>query len=713
MNELATTRAPNGLFKRIVSEKRQRLRKNVQILFLGLTAKEVDPIITLLRGARLAPRGQQVQSVEEFNTALSERSWDLILSPQVEGQFGAKEAAQILHRLNKDIPIIQLVAKIDSKVLLQGLKSRMATVIALDEQELLLIQVRRQLEHLKARRRLRIVEAELAQTEKQCQQLADLARLPIVYLTTELTPIYSNTAFSEIFGLSEENNLQHDTLDKFSVLKDRDRLKTALNDALNNSNQSIKTELKARRVDGTNFQATFTIQHTNYMNQSCLQVIISPDTKGSQTTFENIDPTTGLYDSSYMLNVLEKTAHRALTGGYDCSLLYLRFDNYSALQSELGITGCDMVLADVAELLRTKINKTHTCARLEEDVFAILFHDPSPEKAMKLAELLCNSIAQMKIDIAGTTIQTTCSIGVCSINDNAPHYIELIERARTAADEAQHDGQRGNGIKLFEIINDEENDSDDANIKVIQEALEHEKFRILFQPIVALTSSSTSGKGNYEVFLRLHEDDSEDDLSPNIFMSTIDHSETSIKLDKWVIDQTFKRVAEQLNNKKRCRVFINLTPSFYEDSNILLWIANKLKEYRFPAELVVFQASESHLSTRQMQAEQFRFGLQKLGCKFCIKHFGISENRELLRIKLKPDLVKLDGSYIQDLSNSAESDKAFALMVKELKHAKIRCIAPLVEDTRLMGKLWKLGVDFIQGYYLQPPADNMDYDFFE
>lgn len=711
MSGQATTSAPSSRYKRIASEKRQRLRKNVHILFLGLTAEEADPIITLLRGARLAPRGQQVQSAEEFNIALSERSWDLILSPQIEGVFGAKEAAQILQRLNKDIPIIQLVPESNSQALLQGLKARMATVISLEEQELLLIQIRRQLEHLETRRRLRIIEAELAQTEKQCQHLASLANIPIIYLSTDFVPLYSNPAFADLFGLDDANGIQQESLDKFTVLKDRDRLKTALQDALNNNNHIIKTALKARRIDGTNFHAAFSIQHARYQNQNCLQIMISPDSENSETSFENLDPTTRLYDGNYIVNALEQSVHRALTGGSDCSFLYIRFDNYSALQSELGTTGCDIVLSDVADLIRQKINKTHICARLEEDVFAILFHDPSPDKAMKLADLLCRSIAQLKIEVTGTTVQTTCSIGICSINDNAPHYIELIDRARLAADEARNDGQRGNGIKLFETPADEQDDIDNDSIKMIHDALSNDKFRILFQPIVALASAN--GWGNYEVFLRLQENENDEGLSPNIFLSTMDHDDTSIQLDRWVIEHTFMQVAEQLKKTQRSRVFINLTASFYQDQEELSWIADKLKKYRIPAELIVFQASESDLSTSQEHAEQFRFGLKKLGCKFCIKHFGISENRELLRIKLKPDLVKLDGSYIQDLNSSAESDQAFAKLIKGLKQADIGNIAPLVEDTRLMGKLWKLGVDYIQGYYLQPPSEEMNYDFFE
>ncbi|MBN0986541.1 EAL domain-containing protein [Amphritea pacifica] len=711
MSGQAATGAPDGLLKRIISEKRQRLRKNVHILFLGLTAEEADPIITLLRGARLAPRGQQAQSAEEFHQALSERSWDLILSPQVEGQFGAKEAVQILHRLNKDIPIIQLVPKSNSQALLQGLKARMATVISLEEQELLLIQIRRQLEHLENRRRLRIVEAQLAESEKRCQQLAELSKLPVIYLTSDLVTLYSNPAFSELFGLDDSNDQQYEPLDKFTVLKDRDLLKTALQDALQSNSHGVKTELKARRVDGTNFQAHFNIQQTRYLNQDCLQVIISPEIRGNEESFENLDPTTRLFDANYLISALEKAVHRALTGGSDCHLLYIRFDNYSALQSELGTSGCDIVLADVAELMQQKINKTHICARLEEDVFAILFHDPSPDKAIKLADLLCQSIAQLNIDVTGSSVQTTCSIGVCSINDNAPHYIELIDRARVAADEVLNNGQRGNGVKLFELADEDHDDIDDSSIKMIVDALENDKFRILFQPIVALASAN--GWGNYEVFLRLQENEGEEGLSPNVFLATMDNADISIRIDQWVIQHAFVRVAEQLRQHQRSRLFINLTTGFYQDADALNWIADQLKEHRIPAEMIVFQASESDLSTSQVQAEQFRFGLKKLGCKFCIKHFGVSENRELLRKKLKPDLVKLDGFYIQDLSNSSESDKAFAALIKDLKGSGIGSIAPLVEDTRLMGKLWKLGVDYIQGYYLQPPAEDMTYDFFE
>jgi len=712
MAENVATGSPDALLKRIISEKRQRLRKNVHILFLGLSAEEADPIITLLRGARLAPRGHQVQSEEEFTQALSEKSWDLILSPQTESSFTAKEAIAILNRLNKDIPVIQLVPKSTDQSLLQGLKAKMATVISLNEQELLLIQIRRQLEHLENRRRLRLTEAHLAEAEKHCLQLAKISQLPIIYLSTDGLPLFSNNAFHELFGL-EEDNLHGQGLDMFIAMKDREQLQRSLEEAQQQSADEIKIELNGRRIDGSNFLAEFTIQHARYQNQDCIQVIIEPDSKINAETFANMDPITHLHDKQFMLNKLEKAVHKALPGGADCSLLFIKFDNYHNLQSELGVNGCDIILADLAELLRKKINKAHICARLDAGVFGVLFHDPSPDKAVKLAELLRRAFAKEQFTVAGTTVQTTCSIGVCMINDNSPHFLELIDRARIAAEDVGGKESKGNGVNLYEVKSEEiETTEEDTAVQLIHDALENDKFRIVFQPIVGLASAN--GLGNYEVFLRLQsEDGDEEDISPNVFLTTLDHDETSISMDKWVIERSFEKIAERLKEQQRSRVFINLTARTIQNTEVLSWLQQQLKQHRIPADLVAFQISESDLTTCLPQAQKFILGIGKLGCKLCIKHFGMSPNSAALRKTLKPELVKLDSSFIQDLNSNPTTEKSFTKMISELKKSEIKSIAPMVEDTRLMGKLWKSGVDYIQGYYLQPPGPEMNYDFFE
>jgi EAL domain-containing protein (putative c-di-GMP-specific phosphodiesterase class I) len=68
---------------------------------------------------------------------------------------------------------------------------------------------------------------------------------------------------------------------------------------------------------------------------------------------------------------------------------------------------------------------------------------------------------------------------------------------------------------------------------------------------------------------------------------------------------------------------------------------------------------------------------------------------------------------VQDLANGNSLDKSINKMVEQLNNNRRITIAPLVEGTKVMSKLWKSGVNLIQGYYLQPPRERMDYDFFE
>jgi EAL domain-containing protein (putative c-di-GMP-specific phosphodiesterase class I) len=47
------------------------------------------------------------------------------------------------------------------------------------------------------------------------------------------------------------------------------------------------------------------------------------------------------------------------------------------------------------------------------------------------------------------------------------------------------------------------------------------------------------------------------------------------------------------------------------------------------------------------------------------------------------------------------------------RQANKRCIAEYVSDANSMAILWKMGVDYAQGFYIQPPSDKLDYDFSE
>ena len=50
-------------------------------------------------------------------------------------------------------------------------------------------------------------------------------------------------------------------------------------------------------------------------------------------------------------------------------------------------------------------------------------------------------------------------------------------------------------------------------------------------------------------------------------------------------------------------------------------------------------------------------------------------------------------------------------LVEAMHHEQIASIMPEVEGAGMLAVLWQVGVNYIQGSYLQPPQPDMRYDF--
>jgi diguanylate cyclase (GGDEF)-like protein/PAS domain S-box-containing protein len=703
---IETTTTSDALLQRLSNQRQQRLRKNVQMLFLGLRPEEMDPIISLLRGARLAPRGRQIITQQEFLDALSERSWDLLICTQDRDDFTAKHAIHHLKRLDKDIPVIQLVPHADSRLLLQGLKSNMQAVVPLDEKELLLITIRRELDNLESRRRMRQAEAMLNEAEKRCRTLMEKSTLAIAYFDHQKL-LLANNSFSSIFGYEEPEKLKGKLLEQFVVQEDRDELNEQLKTFVDSKLKELIFQLTARRIDDSHFSAHIELQEARYQDQACIQVTVRAESiPEAAKEFKEHDPISGLYNAEFMLRRLDETLQSALDGGHDCNLLYIKVDHFNKVRSEMGNDASSHLIRDLADVIKTEINPVHIKGRLVDNGFLLIFQDPSTEKAQALGKKLCDAFNEITCVFQQHTLPTSCSVGIAAITDGAPGTHQVVERARLAAESVKN----GNGVMVFVPEKTASGTSDNRQLAAMKQAVANQQFKLLFQPIVPL--SHGTDRSHYEVLLRLI-DDEQNVLSPALFYEALEDQELNIMMDRWVISASIKRLREELNRNLQHRLFISLSERTWRDPELLNWLATLLREYRIPANHIVFQLSESECSTHLNHAKMLVANLKKISCQVCIKHHGSSPNSEQILKQLPADYIKLDGAIIQDLANEAPESTAFDEQIEALKDRGLITIAPLVENPKVMGRLWRSGVGLIQGYYLQEPREEMRYDFFE
>ena len=144
---------------------------------------------------------------------------------------------------------------------------------------------------------------------------------------------------------------------------------------------------------------------------------------------------------------------------------------------------------------------------------------------------------------------------------------------------------------------------------------------------------------------------------------------------------------------------------------MLPWISERLKELRMPAESLVFELKETTVVSHLKQAREFVKGLKELKCQFALDDFGTGLDPFQLIKQLPADYLKLDSGFMNELPNSRENQDAIKEITDTAHSMNKLVIVQQVSDPNALSVLFGIGVNFIQGHFLQEPSEQLNYDF--
>jgi EAL domain-containing protein (putative c-di-GMP-specific phosphodiesterase class I) len=98
--------------------------------------------------------------------------------------------------------------------------------------------------------------------------------------------------------------------------------------------------------------------------------------------------------------------------------------------------------------------------------------------------------------------------------------------------------------------------------------------------------------------------------------------------------------------------------------------------------------------------------LRDLGCLIAVDDFGTGYSSFSYLKRLPADYLKIDGSFIRELTRS-KVDQSMVRMIGEVaKAAGLETVAEYVESAAAMSLLEKYGIDFAQGFYVGRAVPN-------
>jgi diguanylate cyclase (GGDEF)-like protein len=163
-----------------------------------------------------------------------------------------------------------------------------------------------------------------------------------------------------------------------------------------------------------------------------------------------IDPLTGLFNRTFFFAAVEREIARSARSGRGFCLLMMDLDELKMINDRHGHFFGDRVLRGVGEVIRANGRKIDTAARYGGDEFVVVLPETDPTGAYVLAEKIRLGVSDLSVEISGTVLQPSVSIGVVSYPDDGTTSDELMITADSSMYRSKRAGKnRVTGVPVM------------------------------------------------------------------------------------------------------------------------------------------------------------------------------------------------------------------------------------------------------------------------
>lgn len=371
------------------------------------------------------------------------------------------------------------------------------------------------------------------------------------------------------------------------------------------------------------------------------------------------------------------------------AVLCLDLDQFKSVNDALGHPIGDELLKLVGERLRACTREPDTVARLGGDEFAIIMTQmQQPTDAAVLARRIRESIAK-PYQIDGHQIVTDISIGISVAPMDALDAEELMRNADMALY-----GAKGDGRGTFRFFEPEMNTRMKARRELemdLRNALAGRKFELYYQPLVDLRTNAITA---FEALLRWNHP-TRGVVSPADFIPIAEETGLIVPLGEWVLRTA---CAEAVNWPEHIKVAVNLSPAQLNNRNLLSTVTGILAETGMPARKLQLEITETVLLQNTFATLATLHELRKLGVQIALDDFGTGYSSLSYLRSFPFDKIKIDRSFIQDLSNGSEPAAIVNAVANLAKCLNMASTAEGVETEQQRDMLQAIGCTEMQGY---------------
>ena len=412
------------------------------------------------------------------------------------------------------------------------------------------------------------------------------------------------------------------------------------------------------------------------------------------------DALTGLVNRREFEARLELALESARHDKVEHALCFMDLDQFKVVNDTCGHVAGDELLKQLGARMRATVREADTVARLGGDEFGLLLEGCHLPQARNVAESILNMLRDFRFSWEDKLFDVGMSVGVVGITADSGNIADVLSMADSACYVAKEHGR--NRIHIFEPDDRllAQRRGEMQWLQQIQYALENDRFRLFYQPIIALNQDQSTCYG--EILLRL---EGENELIlPNAFLPTAERYHLMPEIDRWVVRHALLQLQKYSQGLGEVYFSINLSAQSLCDERFLSFVLDEMKTSGVQPDRLCFEVTETTAVTNMSRAVQFMTTLKHEGCRFALDDFGSGLSSFNYLKNLPVDYLKIDGSFVKDMDVN-KIDRAMVDSINRIGHLMgMKTVAEFVSSEEVLMELKTLGVDFTQGYHVGMPG---------
>jgi PAS domain S-box-containing protein/diguanylate cyclase (GGDEF)-like protein len=673
----------------------------VPMIVMSRSQDHVEAINSTLRKAGHPVHCTWLPDARDLGDALTQLNPEMLIAFIDELDIDLGSIMKVKQQSAPEMPVLIVRENVDEAAIADAMKLGVQDVVTLANRNRLQSVATRELRAYRLERALSTTLSSAREYREQLQNFLEGSADAITHVQEGII-VDANSAWLELFGYSGDDALTGTPLMDLFEQETHPALKGALVACLQGKWTDHALKVQALLSDGSSMSLELTLTRADYENEPATRISIPARHKKDLDLEVRLaeavknDASTRFLQQRYMIAAVRERCAIGMKGGVR-QFAHIKPDRFIDIQHSIGVLASEDFMAQLADLLRVQITPTDVCGRFGGNGFLILLERGTARDVETWADNVVKRVSEHTFSIEEKTLSATVTVGLGLLPAANPD----VGAAITDAISATRRGRELGGNQMYAVDKSDTDTRvqayDKIWVKHIKSALMENRFRLVQQPIASLLGED---KGMFDVLVRML-DEQGGEVLPAEFIAAAERNDLMKNIDRWVIGASLSFAA----NRKAACIFVRVSKDTILDKSVITWLETQLKSQKIEPKRLCIQVTEEMATQYIRQTTELAERLRKLGFRFALEHFGTGRDPLKLLADIGMDFIKVDGSLMQGLSTNQLQQQRVKGLVEAAKRKGVETVAERVEDANTMAVLWQLGIEFIQGYFVNAPEE--------